>query len=52
MRKNAILQLQETFILKNDDLESSFDKNVRMFCKINFEAINLLQKANLNKSLL
>ena len=26
-------------------------KNTRMFWKINFEAINLLQKANLNKIL-
>ena len=27
-------------------------KNIRMFLKINFEAKNLLQKANLNENLL
>ena len=27
-------------------------KNIRMFRKINFEAINLIQKANFNKTLL
>ena len=27
-------------------------KNIRMFRKIDFEAINLLQKANLNENLL
>ena len=52
MRKSALLQLQETIILKNNDLEKSFEEptlkiTIRMFSKI-----NLLQKANLKENLL
>ena len=38
MRKNALLQLQETIVLKSNDLEKSSEK------------ANLLQIADLNKT--
>ena len=57
MRKNALLKLWETIILKANDLEKSYEEaiskiNIRMFQKISCEDIKLLQKANLNKNLL
>ena len=37
---------------KDTDLESSFDEEYKDVLKINFESINLLEKANLCKDLL
>ena len=36
-------------ILKSNHVESSFDEEHQVFCESNFEAIDLLHKANLNK---
>ena len=33
-------------------MENRLKLNIKMFWKINFEAINVLQKANLNENLL
>ena len=36
MRKNALLYLQKTIILKNNDLESSFDVSENKFWSYKF----------------
>ena len=62
MKKKGLLSLEkdiaewekllETIILKNNDLESSFDEENKDVRKINFEAVTSLQRDNLNKNLL
>ena len=47
----------KNYYFKSNDLEKPFagptwKLNIRMFEKINFETINLLQKATLNKNVL
>ena len=46
MTKKALLSLKETTIIKNDKLEKSFEEEYKGFLKINFESINLRQKAS------
>ena len=57
VKKRLIIIIRNYCFQKSNDLEKPSDKaiykvNMRMFKRINFEAMNLLQKANLNKSLL
>ena len=60
-KKRPILIISNYYLKKSNPLEKSFDGkhfefnrlklNVKMFLKISFESINLLQKANLNENL-
>ena len=49
IRKTCLIIIKETIILKSNELKK---QNIRMFYKINFEVINLLQKANSNENIL
>ena len=51
-KKWFIIIIRNYYFLKKMSQKVLFTRNIRMFRRIYFEAINFLQKANLNKNLL
>ena len=51
-KKWFIIIIRNYYFLKKMGQKVLFTRNIRMFRRIYFEAINFLQKANLNKNLL
>ena len=51
-KKWFIIIIRNYYFFKKMSQKVLFTRNIRMFRRIYFEAINFLQKANLNKNLL